>query len=107
MKKTMLWLLVGLVPIAPSCVGSPKPIGIELRQISRFEVEWSKYLRLDSFKALAIAGDIAGLYVSGYSYGAANEEAAVSEAQSWCEGRRTDRRVDDACQTYAIGDTRL
>lgn len=78
-------------------------MGIPLRPRTRFESEWRRYLNLPGEKALAIAGDRQGLYVSGHAYGHPSAAAAITEALERCEQRRSDRRVPSQCQLYAVG----
>ena len=82
------------------------PMGIPLRTMTQFESEWKNYQRLGSLKALAVAGDLNGVYVSGFAYAYPIQALANDEALENCEERRTDRRVEDACRLYAIGDDR-
>ena len=66
--------------------------------------EWSSYLRLSGFKSLAVAGNLNGVYVSGFAHAYPLPQLAVDEALDRCEERRADRRIADPCRTYAIGD---
>jgi hypothetical protein len=83
------------------------PMGIRLRTMTRFESEWKNYQRLGSLKALAVAGDLNGVYVSGFAYAYPIQSLANDEALENCEERRADRRVEDACRLYAIGDDQV
>jgi hypothetical protein len=79
-------------------------MGVALRTRTQFESEWKNYLRLAPAKSLAVAGDLNGVYVSGLAYDHQSTEAAVEAAIEYCEQRRADRRIEDTCSTYAIGD---
>ena len=83
------------------------PMGIPLRTMTQFESEWKNYQRLGSLKALAVAGDLNGVYVSGFAYAYPIQALADDEALENCEERRADRRIEDACRLYAIGDDRV
>jgi len=83
------------------------PMGIPLREMTQFDSEWKNYQRLGSLKALAVAGDLNGVYVSGFAFAYPVQALANDEALENCEERRADRRVEDACRLYAIGDDRI
>ncbi len=83
------------------------PMGIPLRGTTQFESEWKNYQRLGSLKAIAVAGDLNGVYVSGFAYAYPIQALANDEALENCEERRADRRVADECRLYAIGDDRV
>ncbi len=51
-----------------------------------------------------MAGDLEGVYVSGFAYAYPLPQLAADEALERCEERRADRRIADPCRTYAIGD---
>lgn len=95
-----------LLPVL-SCYRSPRPIGVKLRKRTQFESEWKAYLKLSPFKSLAVAGDLNGVYVSGFAHDAATQELADEEALQHCEQRRRDRRIDDPCRTYAVGEDKV
>jgi hypothetical protein len=78
-------------------------IGIPLRAKTRFRAEWRDYLTLPEEKAIAVAGDVEGLYVSGVAHGLTSAEAAVREAVARCERRRADRWIAAPCRPYAVG----
>jgi hypothetical protein len=78
-----------------------------LPRTPRFTDEWTRYERLQPNKALAVAGDLATVYVSGYAFGYMDAEAAVKAALAECEARRIDRRVAAPCKTYAVGGQRV
>ena len=73
---------------------------------TQFEAEWRSYQDLSSMKALAVAGDLNGIYVSGFAWAYPIQALANDEALENCEERRADRRVQDPCRLYAIGDER-
>jgi hypothetical protein len=79
-------------------------MGIPLREMSQFDSEWKNYQCLGSLKALAVAGDLNGVYVSGFAYLYPLQALANDEALENCEERRADRRVEEECRLYAIGD---
>jgi hypothetical protein len=83
------------------------PMGIPLREVTRFESEWKNYQRLGARKALAVAGDLDGVYVSGFAFAYPIQALANEEALENCEERRADRRIEDECRLYAIGELRL
>jgi len=83
------------------------PMGIPLREMTRFESEWKNYQRLGGLKALAVTGDLNGVYVSGFAFAYPIQAFADDEALENCEERRVDRRIDDACRLYAIGNDRI
>jgi hypothetical protein len=91
--------------MASGCYQFTSPIGVRLPDSSRFEFEWKNYGRLQANKAMCVAGDMSGVYVTGYSFGAATELAAVEAAMTACEARRADKRIESPCVPYAIGDT--
>jgi hypothetical protein len=80
------------------------PMGIEVKSVTQFQSEWRAYSRHVGFKALAVAGDLEGVYVSGYAYAYPSEDMAIEAAFEYCEGRRTDRRITEKCRLYAVGD---
>jgi hypothetical protein len=83
------------------------PMGIPLREMTQFESEWKNYQRLGSLKALAVAGDRNGVYVSGFAYAYPIQALANDEALENCEERRADRRIADECRLFAIGGDRI
>ena len=89
--------------LATGCRSAHEPIGIKLQEQTRFQSEWKKYLALPQFKAIAIAGDINGVYASGVSHGQADWQVAVVEALKDCEARRKERGIAQPCSTFAIG----
>jgi hypothetical protein len=88
------------------CVHLDRPIGIELRAETRFASEWTHYVELPAFKALAVAGDVQGIYVSGLAYGQPDAPSAIDAALDDCEARRRDRRIAATCRLHAAGDER-
>jgi hypothetical protein len=99
---TLLVMTTGI-----GCGRAGKPIGIPLRAKTQFQSEWQQYLSLPGEKALAVAGDLDGVYASGIAQGATSTEAAIAGALAWCEQRRKDRRIGSTCETYAVGSRRL
>lgn len=102
--RRWVWVvvLIVLLPLA-GCRGNAKPIGVELRDRSRFDSEWQRYLALEPHKALAVAGDPQGLYATGFSFGKASREQAEQEALAACDLRRSDRRIEPPCRLHAVG----
>ena len=82
-------------------------MGVELRTTTQFEAEWRNYQNLNGLKALAVAGDLEGVYVSGFAWSYPIQDFANDEAMENCEKRRIDRRIEDPCRLYAEGDERL
>jgi hypothetical protein len=103
MRRHRRWaVFVASLVALSGCTRSGKPIGLELRRGTQFESEWMHYRDLPSFKSLAVAGDLRGMYVSGIAHGETSRERAVETAPEYCEARRTDRRVAASCRTYAV-----
>jgi len=103
----MTWrqtVVVALSVGAWSCAGcaGAASIGIKLPKRTRFESEWRSYEKLPEFKSLAVAGDRAGVYVSGVAYDHRHTDSAVAAALRYCEERRVDRRIEAPCQTVAV-----
>jgi len=82
-------------------------MGVPLRERTQFEAEWRRYQALTNKKALAVAGDLRGVYVSGFAWAYPVQDLASDEAMENCEERRTDRRIEQACRLYAVGDDRV
>lgn len=89
------------------CLDAGGAIGVRLRRETRFESEWRRYRDLPGEKALALAGDRHGRYVSGQAYGHSSLTAAITGALERCEQRRSDRRITFECQVYAVGNNRM
>ena len=102
-RRRCLLFVVCLLPLV-GCYLSPRPVGVKLRKRTQFESEWRAYLNLSPFKSLAVAGDLNGVYVSGFAHDSATQELADEEALRHCQQRRRDRRIDEPCRTYAVGD---
>lgn len=99
--------LVGTL-LLTACSRSARTIGISMSAApTRFEREWRAYRKHPPQKALAVAGNLMGLYVSGVAFGDSSDILAREQALSNCEQRRADRRLEAACRMYAIGDTVL
>ena len=103
----LLLALLGLLGLGllGGCAAFRSAAAVPVRAKSRFRVEWRDYQNLPGEKAIAVAGDREGRYVCGIGYGAASTDTAVREALERCEQRRADRRITDACRTYAVGDS--
>jgi hypothetical protein len=66
---------------------------------------WQGFLALPQERALAIAGDPRrDPWVVGASGGHALREDAEDAARAECMRRRAQRRIQAACQLYAVGD---
>jgi hypothetical protein len=100
-----VWLALLLVAAAAlaGCRSPAQPIGVPLRDRTRWDAEWRSYQRFDEPKALAVAGDIQGQFVTGIASGMATQEGAGKAAMEECAQRRADRRLTDECRIYAIG----
>lgn len=99
-----LLALAAVAALWTGCSVSHQPIGLPLRRTIQFAAEWKRYLALDSHKSMAVAGDLRGRYAMGYAFAGASEQMVVESALMHCEQRRTERRIDSGCTTYAIGD---
>lgn len=106
-RENLVILASCLLAVGGCMRSGGSPMGIPLREVTQFESEWKRYQRLGSLKALAVAGDLNGVYVSGFSYAYPVQALANDEALENCEERRVDRRIADACRLYAIGDDRI
>ena len=82
-------------------------MGIPLREMTQFESEWKNFQRLRPRKALAVAGDLDGVYVSGFAYAYPIQALANAEALENCDERRADRRIEQECRLYAVGNEPL
>jgi len=66
---------------------------------------WRAFLALPEHRAMALAGDPRrDLWVSGASGGHESLAEAEESALSACRRRRAQRRMQAACQIYAVGD---
>lgn len=90
--------------ILGGCASWGRPIGMPMRSKTRFASEWKDYAAMAGFKALAVAGDVDGLYVSGWTSEYCEQQRATADALRYCEQRRRDRRIAGECRVYAIGD---
>ena len=105
--RAPLGALAALLLAAGGCLRSGgTPMGIPLREVTRFEADWGFYQRLRERKALAVAGDLGGVYVSGFAYAYPAQSLANSAALDRCEERRADRGIESPCALYAIGNAR-
>jgi hypothetical protein len=95
-------LVAVLALLACACANGLGPIGLEMRENGRFDIEWRRYLELAPHKSLAFAGDVEGLYVIGYGFDQITSDAAEFAAMRDCELRRADKRIDDVCRTVAV-----
>jgi hypothetical protein len=80
-----------------------EPMGVPVRHKTRFEAEWQRYEALPEAKAIAVAGDLRGAYVSGIGYGEPTAGAAEARALTRCQERRADRRIEAPCRMHGIG----
>jgi len=105
-RRLALMLLCPLA--AAGCMRSGgSPMGVALRSSTQFESEWRHYQSRSGLKALAVAGDLRGVYASGFAFSYPIQALANDEALDACEERRSDRRIGDECRLYAIGDERV
>ena len=100
LRRTMLVVLLPVLTCA--CANRIGPIGLELRENGRFDIEWRHYLELAPHKSLAFAGDVEGLYVIGYGFDQITSDAAEFAAMRDCELRRADKRIAEVCRTVAV-----
>lgn len=77
--------------------GCSAQVGAPIRRRARIDALEAHFSRLPPARALAIAGDPAGLFVAGYASGRASLAEARALALSRCEERRRDRRVAAPC----------
>jgi len=103
-RVTLAALAVCLLAAGGCLRSGGSPMGIPLREVTQFESEWKNFQRLRPLKALAVAGDLDGVYVSGFAYAYPIQALANAEALENCDERRADRRVEQECRLYAIGD---
>ena len=104
MRRTAWLALLFIAAVGIGGCRSPsQPIGVPMRDRTRWEAEWRTYQRFDEPKALAVAGDMQGQFVTGIGTGQATQEEAVTAAMEDCAQRRADRRLTDECRIYAIG----
>jgi len=100
-RKLGAWLVV--LSLLGGCASWGTPIGIPLRNKTRFASEWKKYEGMAGFKALAVAGNLGGIYVSGWTSDYCEQQEATAEALQRCEERRRDRKISGPCRIYAVG----
>lgn len=97
-----LVLLSSLVIVAGCFRSGGSPMGVPLRETTQFAAEWRNFQNLAALKALAVAGDLDGVYVSGFAWAYPIQELANDEAMENCEERRADRRIEDSCRLYVV-----
>jgi hypothetical protein len=81
-------------------------VGFPIEQLEReirYCGEYRDYMKLEGSKALAVAGEPCGIFVSGLAYGEADALTAETRAVQLCEARRADRRVGAPCVLHARG----
>jgi hypothetical protein len=103
LRRTIGWL-VSISLALCACVSEHGPIGLELRSSGRFDSEWSHYLKLETHKSLAFAGDVEGRYAIGYGFEQATLAEAMTAAIEDCNSRRRDKRIEDPCRIVAVDD---
>jgi len=82
-----------------ACASDPRSPHPDLARV------WHEYQSLPTERALAIAGDPRrDRWVTGASGGRASREEAEEGALEECRRRRAERRLQDACQLYAVAD---
>jgi hypothetical protein len=82
-----------------ACASGPGPLHPELARV------WREFLALPEERALVVAGDPRrDRWVSGASGGHASPEEAEGEAFLECQRRRAERRLQEPCQLYAVGE---
>lgn len=97
-------ILSMLAAAALSCSPKTQPMGIKLRKTTQFEVEWLRYLDLPGHKAFAVAGEPDREFATGYSYGLPSSKIAADRALTFCEDRRSDRRIETECKLWSVDD---
>jgi hypothetical protein len=86
------------------CLRSGTPMGVALRSPTQFDFELKRYREMASRKAMAVAGDVGGRYVIGYSHAYPTTDMAIESALEFCEQRRVERRIEAECRIYAVDD---
>ncbi len=79
-------------------------MGVALRTRTQFDSELKRYREMAPRKAMAVAGDVGGSYVIGYSHAYPTTDMAIESALEFCEQRRVDRRIESECRIYADDD---
>jgi hypothetical protein len=87
-----------------ACVGGA-PMGNPIPEESRFVKEWHRYLGLPEAKSLALAGDVNGRFVFGYTHGLSDARLAERRALAECELRRRIQAIEEPCRVFAVGNT--
>jgi hypothetical protein len=90
------------VALGGCAVLGTEPMGVRVRDKTRFESEWQRYLALPEAKAIAVAGDLRGTYTSGIAWGEPTAGAAESRALARCQERRADRRIEAPCHMHGV-----
>ena len=106
-RGIQLMLVLCLIAAGGCMRSGGSPMGIPLRGMTQFDSEWKGYQDLGPRKAIAVAGDLNGVYVSGFAYAYPIQSLANDEALENCEERRRDRRIEGECRLFAIGDDRV
>lgn len=110
-RRLGIVLLLQVLLFASSC-DSRQPIGFALHELEteiRYCGEYMDFRKLPTPKALAVAGDPCGVFVSGLAY---ENDADPDDdmrppderAMERCDRRRADRRVAEPCVLHVIGD---
>ncbi len=76
----------------------------EPRADARFVRMWARYAELPRERALAIAGDPDRRWVGSAVGGRPTRAAAESAAFAECDQQRIERRIQQPCRLYAVGD---
>lgn len=112
MPRQLGIVLVCQVLLFASSCASRQPIGFALHELQteiRYCGEYKDFRKLPTPKALAVAGDPCGVFVSGLAYENDADRDGDSRrpderAMERCDRRRVDRRVTEPCVLHVIGD---
>jgi len=96
-------MLLAALP-GTGCSTRSSEMGVALRSRPRLEAEFRAYRGMEPHRAFAVAGDPEARFVTGNAHGRESQEIANEAALGVCELRRTDRRVEEPCRLYAVGD---
>ena len=102
-RATVLFLCAALALAEIACGQSGKPMGLDLRSRTRFELEWKRYQEFEPYRAMAVSGDTRGRYAMGYAFGEPDAESAAAAALVACASRRRDLDLEPPCRLYATG----